>query len=86
MKKLILLLVLAFVMCGYIYRVGDTSMGKRMAVPIENGSTRLTITNDYIVVETCEGSISYENPFWKCDKIMNNDSTLQELIHKIKEQ
>lgn len=91
MKKLILLLALALVMCGCIYRVGDTSIGKKMSVPIEKGSTRLTITTDYIIVETCEGNNDFVNPYWKCDKIMNNDSTRQELtlkeiIRKIKEQ
>lgn len=84
--KVLSLLVLAFVMCGCVYRVGDTSIGKKMAVPIENGSTRLTITTDYIIVETCEKSNNFKNPYWKCDKIMNNDSIRQELIHKIKGQ
>jgi len=86
MKKLILLLALAFVMCGCTYRVGNTSLGKRMAVPIENGSTRITITTDYIIVETCTGNNSFEMPYWECDKIINNDSTRQELINKIKGQ
>ena len=91
MKRLILLLALAFVMCGCAYRVGDTSVGKRMPVPIEKGSTRLTITIDYIIVETCKGNNSFGNPFWECDKIINIDSTrqeptLKELIRKIKEQ
>lgn len=86
MKKLILFLALALVMCGCIYRVGDTSIGKRMPVPIEKGSTRLTITTDYIIVETCKGNNSFEEPFWKCDKIMNNDSIKEELLRKIEEQ
>lgn len=86
MKKLILLLTLTFVMFGCVQSVGSSSSGKRMPVPIEKGATRLTITKDYIIVETCDGFYGFEQPFWRCDKIMNNDSTRQELIHKIKEQ
>jgi len=84
--KVLPLLALAFVMCGCTSIVGDTSIGKRMSVPIKKGSMRLTITTDYIIVETCEGNNSFGNPWWKCDKIMNNDSTRQELINKIKGQ
>lgn len=86
MKKLILLLALAFVMCGCVQPIGSSRFGKRMAVPIGKGATRLTITTNYIIVETCEGYNIFEMPYWKCDKIMNNDSTRQELINKIKEQ
>lgn len=86
MKKPILLLVLAFVMCGCTYIVGDVSLGKKMAVPIEEGATRLTFTKDYIIVETCDAHNSFEMPSWKCDKIMINDSIKKELIRKIKEQ
>lgn len=87
MKKLILLLTLAFVMCGCVRQVGNSSIGKRMPVPIEKEATRLTITSDYIIVETCNGTNGFEMPSWKCDKIMNNDSIHQEeLISKIKEQ
>lgn len=75
MKKLILLLALAFVMCGCVKSVGSLRyIGKRMPVPIEEGATRLTITTDYIIVETCDGTNLFEQPFWRCDKIMNNDS------------
>lgn len=88
MKKLILLFALAFVMCGCVNSVGESTLGKRMAVPIEEGATRLTITSDYIIVETCDGFNGFEIPFWKCDKIlsMSNDSIQEELIRKIKEQ
>lgn len=85
MKKLILLLALAFVMCGCVKQVGSIKVGRRMPVPIEKGATRLTITSDYIIVETCCGLNGFEMPYWKCDKIMNNDSTRQKLISKIKE-
>ena len=85
MKKLILLLPLAFVMCGCVKSIGSSTIGKRMPVPIEKGATRLTITSDYIIVETCDGHNSFEVPSWKCNKIMNNDSTRQELIHRLKE-
>ncbi|MBP5722056.1 MAG: hypothetical protein J6X18_00530 [Bacteroidales bacterium] len=86
MKKLILLLALALVMCGCVQPVGSSRIGKRMPVPIEEGATRLTITPDYIIVETCNGCNGFAIPSWKCDKIMNNDSILQELTSKIKEQ
>lgn len=86
MKKLILLLALALVMCGCVRQVGGSRLGKRMPVPIEKGATRLTITPDYIMVETCNGTNGLEMPSWKFDKIMNNDSILQELTRKIKEQ
>ena len=59
MKKLILLLALAFVMCGCVKQIGSSRMGKRMPVPIEEGATRLTITSDYIIVETCDGRPGY---------------------------
>lgn len=88
MKKLILLLVLAFVMCGCTrtYRVGEVSLGKKMAVPIEKGTTRITITEDYFIVETCTACSDDEIPYWKCDKIMNNDSIhREELIRRLKE-
>ena len=84
MRKLLVLLF-AFAMCGCVQSIGSSKLGKRVAVPIEKGSTRFTITNDYIIVETCKGNNSFENPFWECDRIINNDSTLQELICKIKE-
>ena len=86
MKKLILLLALAFAMCGCNHRVGSTTIGKRMFVPIEKGATRLTITSDYIIVETCDGNNGFGEPFWNCEKILINDSTQKELIRKIKEQ
>jgi hypothetical protein len=87
MKKLILLLTFAFVMCGCVQSVGDTRTGKRMSVPIEKGATRLTITKDYIIVETCDGFNGFNQPFWRCDKIMNNDSIHQEeLISRLKEE
>ena len=93
MKKLILLFNfalmicgLALVMCGCVQPVGDTRTGKRMSIPIEKGATRLTITKDYIIVETCEGSNGFGQPFWRCDEIINNDSIKEELIHKIKGQ
>ena len=88
MKKLILLFALAFVMCGCANPVGESTLGKRMAVPIEKGATRLTITTDYIIVETCDGHKGFERPFWKCDKIfsISNDSIQEELIRKIKKQ
>lgn len=74
MKKLILLLALAFVMCGCVHPVGGETYGKRMAVPIDKGATRLTITKDYIIVETCTRNNVFREPFWKCDKIIINDS------------
>lgn len=86
MKKKLILLTLSFIMCGCVQPVGSSRFGKRMSVPIEEGATRLTITSDYIIVETCDGHNSFEVPSWKCNKIMNNDSTRQELIRKIKEQ
>ena len=94
MKKLILLfnfallicgLLLAVVMCGCVQSVGSSRLGKRMAVPIEEGATRFTITSDYIIVETCNGHNGFGVPSWKCDKIMINDSIKEKLIHKIKE-
>lgn len=87
MKKLILSLALFIVICGCVHQIGKTTIGKRMPVPIEKGATRLTITSDYIIVETCEGNNGFEEPFWKCDKIMNNDSIHQEeLIRRLKEK
>lgn len=86
MKKLILLLALAFVMCGCVQPVGSSRFGKKMVVPIEEGAIRLTITSDYIIVETCNGHNNFEMPSWKCDKVMNNDSTRQKLMRKLKEE
>lgn len=87
MKKLILLLTLVFVMFGCVKSVGSSRLGKRMPVPIEEGATRLTITTDYIIVETCDGTNNFKTPFWKCEKIMNNDSIHQEeLIRILKEE
>jgi hypothetical protein len=84
MKKLILL-ALAFVMCGCVQPVGGTRTGKRMSVPIEKGATRLTITKDYIIVESCNYLDLFKKPSWRCDKIINTNSTRQELIHRLKE-
>jgi hypothetical protein len=83
MKKLILL-TLSFIMCGCVQPVGSSRFGKKMVVPIEEGATRLTITSDYIIVETCDGHNIYKVPSWKCDKIINNDATRQEVIHRLK--
>lgn len=85
MKKLILLLTLALIMCGCVQPVGGTRTGERMSVPIEKEATRLTITPDYIIVETCIGLNGFYKPYWKCNKIMNNDSTRQELSRRLKE-
>lgn len=68
MKKLILLLALAFVMCGC---EEYNSRGPKMPFTVTKGSIRTTETSDYIATEVCinlEG-IDRRTPVWKLESV-----------------
>ena len=72
MKKLILLLTLAFVMCGCDeYK----SNGPKMPFTVTKGSIRTTETSDYIATEVCIDliGINRKTPVWKLESIQKKN-------------
>lgn len=72
MKKLILLLVLAFVMC----RCKEYhSHGLRMPFAVTKGSIRTTETSDYVATEVCVmvDGIDEGTPVWKLESIQKKN-------------
>lgn len=72
MKKLILLLALAFVMCGCEEYY---SHGPKMPFTVTKGSIRTTETSDYIATEVCIDLIGTERktPVWKLESIQKKN-------------
>lgn len=76
MKKLILLLALAFVMCGCTTRY--QSRGPRMPFDVHKGSIRTTETDEYIATEVCVmlngvGKI----PVWKLESVQKKNQSVK---------
>lgn len=72
MKKLILLFVLAFVICGCT--TNYQSKGPRMPFDVHKGSIRTTETDEYIAIEVCvmiDGHL--KTPIWKLESIQKKN-------------
>lgn len=70
MKKLILLLALAFMMCECTTKY--QSKGPRMPFDVHEGSIRTTETDEYIATEVCvmvDGVEGLKTPFWKLESV-----------------
>lgn len=74
MKKLILLLALAFVMCGCT--TNYQSRGPRMPFDVPKGSIRITETDKYIATEVCvmlDGVEGRKTPVWELETIQEKN-------------
>lgn len=68
MKKLILLLAIALVMCGC---EEYSSRGPKMPFDVHKGSIRTTETDEYIATEVCVmlDGVERKTPVWKLQSI-----------------
>ena len=74
MKKLILLLTLAFVMCECT--PDYQSRGPRMPFDVPKGSIRTTETDEYIAIEVCvmvDGVDGFKKPVWKLESFQKKN-------------
>lgn len=63
MKKFILLLVAALMLCSCYG-------GKNCRVPIKEGDMRYTVTTEQIIVETCSFINGFGNPNWELVRVV----------------
>lgn len=77
MKKGLILTLLALVMgaCSQY-----TSTGPKLPNKVETGDKRLTITKDFIYVETCLSHTSAGSPIWKLEQSIPNDTTQMKIL------
>lgn len=62
MKKFILLLVAALMLCSCIG-------GQSCRVPVKEGDVRYTVTDEQVIVETCYTIDGFGTPHWKLVRI-----------------
>lgn len=69
MKKVLVILLA-------IVALSSCTGGKSIHIPIKEGDTRTTETEEYIVVERCTGTtgFGYGNPIWEFESVTKKEN------------
>ena len=66
MKKIILLAITVIILAS-------CTGGNSIRIPIKKGDIRTTETEDYIIVERCDGTNGFGHPWWYFESITKKE-------------
>ena len=69
MKKILCLCFSIFLL------IGCAKEGRNVSYEYENGNLKLTITKDYIIIDSCTGFSSFGVAYWEYNKTISRSDT-----------
>ena len=77
MKKIVLIL--------FVLMVSSCYGGVSQRIPVDEGDMRITITDEHVIHEKCEGINGYGAPIWTLEFIESRDEYERKLANSVKE-
>lgn len=77
-----------FYLCFSILVISCSGGGRNVNYEVKDGDLKLTITKDYIIIDSCTGTNGFDEPFWKFSRTISRSDTAacKELMTRILER
>ncbi len=62
-----------FVLVLFVLTISSCGNGVSKRIPLKNGDTRITITDEHVIHEKCSGFNSFGTPLWGLEYIESRD-------------